>query len=58
MTEEDKKKYMTKVWHKLLRWESISEQRELTHIEEIVWRGHADDYDLKVKLGWPDVSEF
>jgi hypothetical protein len=57
MTDADKLTYMEALWAKILTWLAIEETRSLTGLEKIMSGCQCNEYDHKVAIGWPDVSE-
>jgi len=57
MTDADKLAYMEALWAKILTWLAIEESRALTGLEKIMSGCQCNEYDHKVAIGWPDVSE-
>ena len=57
MTDSDKHTYMEALWTKILTWLDIEESRSLTGLERIMSQAQCTEYDHKVAIGWPDVSE-
>ena len=57
MSNADKTTYMEAAFCKLLSWCSIEESRNLTGMERVISQATAQDYEAKIALGWPDVSD-
>lgn len=58
MSDTQKHLHMEGLWSKLMTWCAIEESRPLTTLEKIMSQATAQDYDSKVSLGWPDVSNY
>ena len=57
MTDADKLTYMEALWAKIMTWLAIEETRQMTGLEKIMSQCQCEEYDHKVAIGWPDVSE-